>query len=167
MKKEINHAFGKNIYLLGKDKEGKRVWLSAPSWDCSWYWGFGYISGYTNDLVPSRSRDITYHMHWKGSVTGHEMSNNGDYCHNPKDSKLFSDTTFTEQEGWELGELFSQFYFLKEAAEHFRHGKDNVASASIPLWKDEAKEKEINEVIIPQVTKRIMEILTPKDSNNE
>lgn len=66
------------------------------------------------------------------------------------------------QEGWELGELFAQFYFLKEAVEMFGRGKAYVANTTIPLWKDEIKVKEINEILIPKVTERILEILTPE-----
>ena len=25
-----------DYYLIGKDNEGKRVWLEKPSWDCGW-----------------------------------------------------------------------------------------------------------------------------------
>ena len=43
MKKEKRKAFGKKIYLLGKDAEGVKYWLEEASWDCNWYYGFGYI----------------------------------------------------------------------------------------------------------------------------
>ena len=46
-KKKI-HVFGKDAYLLGKDDQGIQYWLESPSWDCDWYWGFGYVETYTN-----------------------------------------------------------------------------------------------------------------------
>ena len=64
MKKQKNHAFGKDIYLLGKDNGDTLYWLEAGSWDCKWYWGFGYVETYTNNNHPSRSRDISSHQHF-------------------------------------------------------------------------------------------------------
>ena len=52
MKKEKRFAFGKNIYLLGSDKDGVKYWLEEASWDCGWYWGFGYVETYTNNSNP-------------------------------------------------------------------------------------------------------------------
>lgn len=85
-----------------------------------------------------------------------------EYAHNPYDNPYLIEKTFNEKEGWELGELFAQFYFLKEAVEMFGRGKAHVANTTIPLWKDEIKVKEINEILIPKVTERILEILTPE-----
>jgi hypothetical protein len=31
-----------NKILLGKNN-GQDIYLSPPSWDCGWYWGFGYL----------------------------------------------------------------------------------------------------------------------------
>jgi len=191
MKKRISEAFGKKVYLLGKDDEGTLYWLEAPSWDCGWYWGFGYIETYTNNNNPNRSQDITSHQHWEGTLlerkepvwlVGYKemeykqqfpwatKTNNGKpyyhyhkkYVCNPYDNPYLVDKTFNEKEGWELGELFEQFYFLKEAAEMFNRGKANIATCTIDSWKDTNKVTEINEVIIPRVIKRIIEILTPE-----
>ena len=64
MKKQKSHAFGKDIYLLGKDSDGTMYWLEAARWDCKWYWGFGYVETYTNNNHTSRSRDISSHQHF-------------------------------------------------------------------------------------------------------
>lgn len=32
------------LWYLGKDQYDTRYYLSAPRWDCDWYWGFGYIT---------------------------------------------------------------------------------------------------------------------------
>jgi hypothetical protein len=181
MDKQINKAFGKKIYLLGIDQEGTKYWLEEPKWDCGWYWGFGYIESYTNNDNPSLSRDINSHQHWEGTLQelnipmmlvgykgvsyinwNKEVLERKEYVHNPYDNPYLVEKTFNEKEGWELGELFAQFYFLKQAAEMFNRGKAYISNTIIPLWKDDNKVKEINEIIIPNVTKRILEILTPK-----
>lgn len=164
MKKEQKNAFGKNIYLLGKDEQGQKYWLEAPSWDCGWYWGFGYVETYTNNRSPENSKDISSHQHIETSFLGEKNGINGEYCYNIFDAELLKgDRTFTEEEGWELSELFNQFYFLSESAKRWRDGKANTAKTSIINWKDEDLAKKINEEIIPIITSRIIEILSPSN----
>lgn len=150
MEKKQSHAFGKDVYLLGADEDGTYYWLEAPSWDCGHYWGFGYIETYTNNKFPSNSKDIDSHQHaddfypkWWGQ----------------SDSTL-KKTTFTESEGWDLAELFKRFYTLKSSAEMFARGGCHVSGTSDYLI-DEELAKRINEELIPETTKKIIEILTP------
>ncbi len=138
MKKRISKAFGKKVYLLGIDIYGEYIWLEEPTWDCGWYWGFGYVETYTNHRFPDRSKDITCHTHWDSIHKKHE---------NP-----FKKTVFSEKEYIRLKELFTLFYQEKDIAESLkRYHPDKV--------------KIINEVSIPKITKEIIEILTPE--NNE
>ena len=69
LKKKTINKFGKH-YLLGVNKDGKHVYLEEPSWDCGWYWGFGYLHGYTNDKAPELSRDISFHTHFDSMFLG-------------------------------------------------------------------------------------------------
>jgi hypothetical protein len=164
MKKQKYHAFRKEVYLLGVNEFGQKLWLEAPSWDCNWYWGFGYIEiyNYGGRRDPSKCTDISSHSHWDSSIVGLGKSKKSEsYCHNPFDSKAFKKTTFTEKEGWELAELFSQFYTMKKSAEFFHRGKSHVAETKIPSWKNEEAENLINKQIIPTITARILQILEP------
>ncbi len=149
MKKKQSKAFNKDVYLLGKDEHGVRYWLEAPKWDCGWYWGFGYIETYTHKS-PHLARDINSHEHatdffpnWFGGA-----------------GKLV-ETTFGDTHGWELSELFKQFYFLRDCADNFKRGKCHVACSKIDTWEKPEIVKEVNELILPKVMKRITDILTP------
>ena len=51
LKKKIVHAFGDAYYLLGKDEDGVKWYLRKPTWDCGWYWGFGYLDSFTNNEI--------------------------------------------------------------------------------------------------------------------
>lgn len=167
--KTKSHAFKKDIYLLGADADGINYWLEAPSWDCGWYWGFGYVETYTNNKNPSISKDINSHEHIESSFMGKSQKYDstkgcfidGEYIHNIYDSPRLSSKTFTKEEGWELSELFNQFYFLKEAAANFGRGKCHIAETKAPKWENKELSKEINEKHIPAVTARILEILSP------
>jgi hypothetical protein len=160
--KQQSHAFGKDVYLLGRDTEGINYWLEAPKWDCGWYWGFGYIETYQNNRKPSSARDIDSHSHIKSSFLG-KIDQTKDYVHNLFDCPVFAATTFTESEGWTLAELFNTFYTLSESAEMFGRGGSHTASNPCKdVLTNTEWTKHINEVMIPAVTAKIIEILSPK-----
>ena len=173
--KEKNHAFKKDIYLLGEDSNGIRHWLEAPSWDCKWYWGFGYVETYTNNKNPQFSKDIQSHSHISGMVGAQEEYNHekgcfvkGEYIHNIFDTPALTKTTFTEKEGWELSELFEQFYMFQKMAEFCHkqpepgaHIKSVSIGHDVKYWNE--VRTTINTVSIPKITAKIIEILTPKE----
>jgi len=154
MKKRKEHAFGKDVYLLGSDKEGSLYWLESPSWDCDWYWGFGYIETYTRNKSPQASNDIISHEHADNFMSKWFTEWNGS-------KPRLEECTFTERESWEISELFEQFYFLQEAAKNFGRGRCHCANTTVKLWEKPELVKELNEVILPEVMNRIIEILTP------
>ena len=41
--KQVRQQDKKKEYLLGTDEYGIKYWLESESWDCNWYWGFGYL----------------------------------------------------------------------------------------------------------------------------
>ena len=135
IKKRKSHAFNKDIYLLGVDENNENVWLEAPSWDCGWYWGFGYVERYTNNQNPSKVIDITSHTHINS-----EFVNEGGTINL---NKGLIKTTYTKNEGERLNILFTRFYTLKELAR-----------------KEKEKAKQINENMIPKITDEIIKILS-------
>jgi len=161
MKKQRSQAFKKEIYLLGSDAEGVKYWLETPSWDCGWYWGFGYVETYTNNTDPSKARDVESHQHADGEYKSQ--------CVNPtSDTNIFTgdfliQKTFKDTEGWKLRELMATFYHLKEQATFFDHGGMHITTN--PLARQFAKPeraKNINEKDIPAVTAEILAILSPE-----
>lgn len=165
MKKETSRAFGKKIYLLGKDENGTKYWLEEPSWDCDWYWGFGYVETYPNNTHAELSRSIRSHHHIDSCFIG-KVGENGEYIYNLFDAPLLKGgTTFTEKEGWELSELFSQFYTLNKSAKYFHSAKSNISSTEVQHDKEKCKEiyEYINHTLMPPIFKRIEEILTPTE----
>lgn len=168
--KQKDFAFGKNVYLLGKDSEGMKYWLKAPSWNCNWYWGFGYVETYVQNWAPSKARDISCHTHIDSSFIGkHEYYDSNlktwkqsEYIHNIYDSPKLAQTTFSESEGWQLSELFKTFYQLKDMAALLCSGSAHVTDNPVKnVIQDKEYAKRINEVMIPAVTAKIIEILSP------
>ena len=140
--KKIKNDMG---YLLGEDINGTKHYLQIASWDCEWYWGFGYIiSKYS----------------WLHFDT--LFLNNGGYVEEFK--KFFIKTPLTDNEIWELLGYMKEFYVLKEYAELLKHGNYITSSAKHVLdtqfEHDNLKEYErINKVILPTLFEKIYKML--------
>ena len=155
MNKKISRAFGKDIYLLGKNEYGEFIWLESPSWDCDWYWGFGYVETYTNNKRPDLARDVSSHSHFNGLVW---HKDNGEYIYHINE---IMETPLTDSESWELSDLMKRFYTLRESAEVFHRGNANYTSKTGHDSTNHEMEKYINEVELPKIFARIIEILSP------
>ena len=92
-----------NKIYLGKNIYNEKIYLDAPSWECGWYWSFGYLG----------NKNCHYH------VDGLKKDGNNNYI-NLFDGlkKEFRDTFIVKEDGdvWVLAELFETFYTLKKAA---------------------------------------------------
>lgn len=169
MEKRKDHAFGKDIFLLGEEQDGSKVWLEEASWDCDWYWGFGYVETYTWNNHPSQSRDIQSHRHWKGAIVGNiEYREDGErktmYVHHINENPNFAETTLTDTESWKLAELMETFYTLQKMAEMCHMGGAHITSNPLQHHlKNEEWEKHINETLMPMIFEEVYKILTGDD----
>ena len=157
VKKTKSHAFGKDVYLLGRDADGEWIWLEAAQWDCGWYWGFGYVETYQDPhgKRPEKARDISSHSHWDGLVGKHGQ----DYYHHLGDISGF-ESVLTERESWELADLMKSFYRLRAVAEIYHMGNSHLTASVAVDLKNEAACKRINEVDLPKIFARVYQILT-------
>lgn len=163
LKKEKAHGLGRDMFLLGKDADGIKYWLQAPSWDCDWYWSFGYIQSMRSNRKPSVATDIDMHTHVDSELFGTGNAKDGSYCSNIYDAKLLDETAFDEKEGWTLSELFRSFYLLRESAAFFGRGGSHITKNPLEeSLQDEKLAERINQDMIPKVTAAIIEMLTPK-----
>lgn len=84
----------------GTFADGERIYINKHSWDCNWYWGFGYLD------------NARTHFHFDSLLKG-----------SPKlASDLFISPRYTDKNWWIIRDLFIQAYALKKAAEVYRHG---------------------------------------------
>lgn len=171
--KRKDRAFGKDVYLLGIDKDGQYVWLEQATWDCGWYWGFGYIERYNigRGKNPHLASDIRSHTHWDSGIIGkHEKYDfekkafvlSSDYIHHINEHPDFKATTLSEKESWKLSEYMSTVYTLKESAEMFGRGGSHLSSDDYEeeVVRREEWAKEINEVILPKLFNAIYVLLS-------
>ena len=155
MKKKIINKFGKH-YLLGINKDGDYVYLEEPSWDCGWYWGFGYLHTYSNNKCPERSRDLSSHFHFDSTFLNKNKSSRDAF------KEYFKTTVLTDDEIWELVDYMKTFYTLKSTAELFKNGYSHQTErAKLENLKSEEQRDLINQSWLPEVFARIRALLTP------
>lgn len=154
IEKTSSFAFGKEVYLLGSDSDGVNYWLVEPSWDCGWYWGFGYIETYTDNTRPSCSVDIVSHQHADNFYS--------EWC-----NKILKEKTFSDDEKWELCELFKNFYTLRNLAETQKHegreGNYTGRRNGFDYRKLLREDVDINRDCLPFVMAKIVSILSGKN----
>ena len=152
MKKEIINKFGIH-YLLGINKDGQKVWLQKESWDCGWYWGFGYLHTYNR-------RDFDSHFHFDSTFLS------GPECSFTMFKDYFKETVLDTNEIWELCDYMKTFYTLKSVAELFKTGYSHQTErAKIEDLKSEEQRDLVNKVWLPEVFKRIEKLLSPEENN--
>jgi len=122
---------------------GKRIYLSPPSWDCGWYWGFGYLG----------NKDCHYHV--KGLM---EKTNLFDGI-----KQHFDDGTFVlkqDKDTWILSELFATFYALRKTAEVLgRGGSHYTSNPCKDIITNKQEVKRINEIVLPAIFDEIYKLL--------
>lgn len=125
-----------NDFKMGDSAEyGKNIKLSAPSWDCGWYWGLGYLG----------NRNCHYHL---DGYKKHNV-NIWDYLKNEFGESL---TITDDNDLWVFCELMSSAYILKETAEFYHTGGARYTTSPCQdKLKDEGLWRRINEIELPLV----------------
>ena len=155
MEKKVINWHGKKFYLLGKDKEGEKYWLQAPSWDCGWYWGFGYIEVLSNKKKPELSKDIKLHTHFDSLF----LNDKSVYAKDLFDS-FFVETTLEGNEVYQLIDYMMSFYNLKNTAAILSCGDSHqTEKAKIDVLKNEDLANYINKTLLPAIFERIDKLL--------
>lgn len=146
-KKEIQKYFRKRAFLLGRRKDdNKKIYLEEGTWDCGWYWGFGYLKVYNK---PKTDINELYHFDSLLKDFGLE----GLEGH-------FKSFVLDEKEMWVLADLMSSFYKLKGVAEYYCLGNSNYTN-EVKWKKDKKMSARINRDI-EKIIRRVEMLLTPE-----
>ena len=126
--------------LMGKNSDGKNEYLAEPSWDCGWYWGFGYL----------QNKDIHHHV---------DMLNKDKNMYDALIEYYGDSLTLKDNELWVFCELMKTFYTLKDTAEVLGRGGSHYTTnpiAKLIINKDETKR--INEIVLPALFDEIYKL---------
>lgn len=114
-----------NIYLgIGKlgFLQNERIYLQKHSWDCDWYWSFGYIG------------NKNLHTHFEN-----------EFLKEASIDKLFVLPQYSQDDWWIIRDLFIQVYALQACAEVYRYGGHQTTRKGITdIIKDEEMCKRLN-----------------------
>ena len=152
LKKMMDVRNGEKNFFLGLNKNGDKMWLVEPSWDCGWYWGVGYIKTYRQNWKPSKARDILCSTHF-------------DYVFPSSDIFIdeFNDTPFTRNEKWKIYEYMKELYILRQYSDMMYNGGAHITTGSNALKEEQENNikeyNRINNILIPNVWKELEAIL--------
>ena len=117
---------------LGK-LDGEKVWLAPPSWNCKWFWGYGYIE----------NRNL--HTHF-------DLLDTNDGLYNAIEKRFNGTFSLQGSNLWTFCELMQTFYSLKEMAEVYIRGSSHYASNPLAdILRNPEEYKRINETLLPKI----------------
>lgn len=153
MKKRTIKVFGKVSYLLGKGKDGKFYYLTAPQFECGWYWSIGSVVSYTNNARPEMSRDIDS---WESFKYAFFQEHDG----HTNFKERFVETPLSDKEIWQLMELMKSACILEDMAEMcYIGGAHYTESPCKETLHDTDEYKRIIDVKLPAIFNAVGEIL--------
>ena len=103
---------------------GESISIEKHSWDCGWYWGFGYIGN--------------RRLHTHASVFTHEL-----LWHNVE--QVFERSIFkNNNQFWIFKDLLKQAYVLQECAEVYHYGGHCITDPKTEVIKNKNMQNKIN-----------------------
>lgn len=130
------------IYIGRIDNES--IYLSKHSWNCGWYWGFGYVG---NNNLHFHISSLINEKDDKGKYPEYEVNQVF------QNSIAFNSPVFTQKQWWVIRDLFIQAYALKKSAEVFRYGGHQTTLTGVT---DILKDTTINEIITEELFKEVL-----------
>ena len=116
---------------LGK-RDGEQIYYYLPSWNCGWYWGFGYLG----------NENLHYHLDKYSPLS----DINDDMELVPAIKKNL----------WKFWELVKTAYVLREAAEVLGRGGAHITNNPCQsVIKNKEEVTRINEIVLPSIFKEI------------
>jgi hypothetical protein len=126
------------IYL-GVYKDYGQVWMPKASWDCDWYWGFGYIQN------PKLHTHLAYLDVTKNLYNAIKS-----------EFKVF---VLEDKYLWVFCELMQTFYHLKQTAEVLGRGGSHMTKNPLAdLIKNPEEVHRINTIVLPKIFEEIYKL---------
>jgi len=137
---------------FGTDKQSKQlIYLYTPTFDCDWYWGFGYLgnknchyhlSNYKQEFTSGVVRNIDMHD---------ALQRDYDLCESLRNPNTL----------WTFCELFKTAYALAEVAQIYNRGGSHYSNNPCKaLIKNKEQYEHINFVLLPALFKEIDKLFT-------
>ena len=134
----------------------ERIYLSTPTFDCDWYWGFGYL-GNSHCHYPLDSYQAEQGSGEHRNIDMFDaLSTDYDLCSALKDTGNL----------WKFCELFKTAYALAEVAKVFKRGGSHYSKNPCQeLLKNPGMYEHINFVLLPTLFKEMDKIFLVKQED--
>jgi hypothetical protein len=131
---------------------GGNIWLSAPSWDCGRYWGFGYLGNKNCHYhLDSLDLDKEYNKHLFDRIKAH--------------FDIGSLFLANDSELWKFCELVLSAYTLKETAEFFiRGGAYCTTNPLAEKLKNVEIANQINNELLPSIFDALFDLFNQQEA---
>lgn len=131
------------------------VFIVRPTWDCGWYWGFGYLERW-----DSRKDDIDFHSHIDYEFGTNKDGRRCNWYEGMKEVLDKGDVFKNDSDRWKFLEIVKTIYNLKMTAEVLGRGGSHYTKN--PL-SDEIKQhnevRRINQYLIPKLIDEMYKVL--------
>ena len=131
------------------------VFIVRPTWDCGWYWGFGYLERWN-----ARKGDIDFHTHINSQFSGNEESPRCNWYEGMQYLLDKGDVFENDRQRWQFLEIVKTIYNLKMTAEVLGRGGSHYSTN--PLSEDIKNHDEvrrINQYLIPKLIDEMYKVL--------
>lgn len=154
---KLLREYPEQVYL-GKYK-GEDVYLARPSWDCDWYWGFGYV----------QNKYLHTHLDSMCMVNDRLVNLWDGLTHHIKGGKVHA--MHLRKKLWTFCEVVQTIYHLKKTAEVLgRGGSHYTTNPCADLIRNPDEVKRINEVLIPKLIDEMyvaLGVVDPMEEDND
>lgn len=131
------------------------VFIKRPSFECGWYWGFGYLERWNG-----RKGDIEFHSH-----IDHEFGTNKDgrrvnWYEGMQELLDQGDAFVDDHDRWKFLEIVKTIYNLKMTAEVLGRGGSHYGNNPLSdAIKNHDEVRRINEDLIPKLIDEMYKVL--------
>ena len=141
-------AYPKNVKLGVVD--GRGVMLRRPSFDCDWYWGFGYLG----------NSQCHYHLDGLASMEWKNKDIQGKNLFDQMKIHFGESLVLNDKSLWKFCEIVTTIYTLCKTAEVFNRGGSHfTTNPDAELLKHPEMWTHINEVLIPAQIASLYKVL--------
>ncbi len=131
--------------LMGQ-VDGENIYLSPPSWDCGWYWGFGYLG---NNSTHYHLNGLSKNKNLFDAIKAHFDAGTLNPCLTYSENKRL----------WIFCELVETAYTLKKTAEVLGRGGSSYTTNPIAeLIKNKKEVERINKIVLPAIFEEIYKL---------
>lgn len=132
---------------FGTDKQFKQlIYLETPTFDCDWYWGFGYLGNKHCHYPLENFQQVSCFGEYRNISMHDALQRDYDLCESLRNPNTL----------WTFCELVKTAYALKEVAAIYNRGGSNYSNNPCKeLLKNNEQYEHINFVLLPALFKEL------------